>query len=43
MNGIDPFAYLVDILPRVATTPATDLGQLAPHRWTKSAAIPPSQ
>jgi hypothetical protein len=43
LNGLDPFAYLVDILPRVATTPAPDLGHLAPHRWTKSPAIPPSQ
>jgi len=43
LNGLDPFAYLVDILPRVATTPGTDLGHLAPHRWTKSPAIPPSQ
>ena len=33
MNRIDPFAYLVDVLPRIATTPESELGQLAPHRW----------
>jgi transposase len=38
LNGLDPFAYLVDILPRLAATPASELGQLAPHRWTKRAA-----
>ena len=40
MNGIDPFAYLVDILPRLATTPESELGQLAPHRWKPPATAP---
>jgi hypothetical protein len=33
MNGIDPFAYLVDVIPRIPLTPESELGQLAPHRW----------
>jgi transposase len=37
MNGIDPFAYLVDILPRIPATPQSELGQLAPHRWKPAA------
>jgi hypothetical protein len=43
MNGLDPFAYLVDILPRLATTPASELGHLAPHRWAKPPALTPTK
>jgi len=43
MNGIDPFAYLVDILHRLPLTPESELGQLAPHRWTKEQAIATSK
>jgi hypothetical protein len=39
MNGIDPFAYLVDVIPRIPLTAESELGQLAPHRWTKQQAI----
>jgi len=41
MNGLDPFAYLVDILPRIATTPASELGHLAAHRWKPPAPAAP--
>jgi len=39
MNGIDPFAYLVDVIPRIPLTAESELGQLAPHRWAKQQAI----
>jgi transposase len=39
MNGIDPFAYLVDVLHRLPSTPESEIGQLAPHRWRKEQAI----
>jgi hypothetical protein len=35
MNGIEPFAYLVDVLERLPATLESELGRLAPHRWTK--------
>jgi len=31
--GIDTFAYLRELLERLPTHPATDLGELLPHRW----------
>jgi hypothetical protein len=43
MNGIDPFAYLVDVLHRLPSTPESELEQLAPHRWTKQQAIATSK
>lgn len=32
-NGVEPFSYLVDVLTRLSTTPASELAQLLPHRW----------
>jgi hypothetical protein len=32
-NGVDPFAYLRDILDRLATHPASDIDSLLPDRW----------
>lgn len=32
-HGLDPFAYLRDILLRIATEPGTDLRQLLPDQW----------
>mgnify|MGYP006332870905 FL=1 len=32
-HGIDPFAYLRDVLLRIATEPGTDLRTLLPDRW----------
>jgi transposase len=33
LQGIDPFAYLRDVLVRVATTPPSEIGDLTPRRW----------
>ena len=33
MNGHDPYAYLRDVLTRLPTHKARDIGQLLPHRW----------
>lgn len=33
MNNIDPFAYLVDVLNRLPSTPPDQLDDLLPHRW----------
>jgi hypothetical protein len=35
MNGLEPFEYLVDVLNRLPTTPASELRQLLPNRWAK--------
>lgn len=32
-HGIDPFAYLRDVLTRIAATPLSQLDQFLPHRW----------
>lgn len=32
-HGLDPFAYLRDVLLRITTEPATDLRELLPDRW----------
>jgi transposase len=37
--GIDPFAYLRDVLDRVSTHPASRIEELLPDRW-KPAALP---
>ncbi len=36
-NGINPEAYLADVLLRVQTHPAARIEELLPHRWTVSA------
>ncbi len=33
LQGIDPQAYLADVLVRVATTPASRVGELTPRGW----------
>ncbi len=33
LNGHDPFAYLKDVLTRLPTHKASDIGTLLPHRW----------
>jgi transposase len=32
-HGIDPWAYLHDVLARIASTPMSQLGQFLPDRW----------
>lgn len=32
-HGVDPVAWLTDVLPRIATTRPAQYGDLLPHRW----------
>lgn len=34
LNGLDPYAYLKDVLDRLPTQRASDIGDLLPHRWS---------
>jgi IS66 C-terminal element len=34
VNGINPVAYLADVLLRVQTHPASRIDELLPHNWT---------
>ena len=38
LNGLDPHAYLRDVLQRLPTHKASQIGELLPHRWTSAAA-----
>jgi transposase len=33
LNGHDPYAYLKDVLTRLPTIKARDIGDILPHRW----------
>jgi hypothetical protein len=33
MNGHDPYAYLKDVLTRLPTQRASEIGQLLPNQW----------
>ena len=33
LNGHDPYAYLKDVLARLPTQRASEIGQLLPHQW----------
>ncbi|MNJ18698.1 hypothetical protein D3C77_130050 [compost metagenome] len=33
MNGHDPYAYLKDVLKRLPTQRASEIGQLLPNQW----------
>ena len=37
LNGHDPYAYLKDVLARLPTQRASQIGELLPHRWTPAA------
>ncbi len=37
-NGVNPLAYLEDVLTRVGSQPAKEIDDLLPHRWTPRAA-----
>jgi transposase len=41
VNGINPFDYLADVLPRLGTHPASRIAELLPHRWTPAQATAP--
>ncbi len=34
LNGLDPQAYLRDVLARLPTQPASRVEELLPHRWS---------
>ncbi|MFL5334343.1 MAG: IS66 family transposase, partial [Geminicoccaceae bacterium] len=38
MNGVNPEAYLADVLARIAEHPIRDIGELLPWRWKPSSA-----
>lgn len=33
LNGHDAYAYLKDVLARLPTQQASEIGELLPHRW----------
>jgi hypothetical protein len=37
LNGHDPYVYLKDVLQRLPTQRAGEIGQLLPHRWSPAA------
>ena len=37
LNGLDPWAYLADVLERLPTTKMAAIGELLPHRWAPPA------
>jgi transposase len=37
LNGHDPYVYFKDVLERLPTQRASDIGQLLPHRWSPAA------
>jgi hypothetical protein len=39
MNGVDPQAWLTDVLSRIAANPAHRLDELLPWNWKPRAAI----
>ncbi len=42
VHGINPVAYLADVLLRVQTHPASRIDELLPHRWKPPAEAQPS-
>ena len=38
LNGLEPYAYLKDVLTRLPTQPAARIEELLPHRWRPDAA-----
>jgi hypothetical protein len=43
MNGVDPQAWLADVLARIAAHPARRLNELPPWNWKQQAASIPAQ
>jgi len=37
LNGLDPYAYIRDVLERLPTQPASRIEELLPHRWAQAA------
>ncbi|WP_223782916.1 transposase domain-containing protein, partial [Myxococcus sp. AS-1-15] len=40
-NGVNPEAYLADVLMRLGSHPASRLDELLPHRWQPASASSP--
>jgi transposase len=40
MNGVDPQAWLADVLARIAGHPSHRLDELLPWNWRRSTAVP---
>jgi len=36
LNGLEPYAYLKDVLTRLPTLPSAQIEELLPHRWQSS-------
>ena len=36
LNGLDPHAYLRDVLERLPTQPASRIAELLPHCWSQT-------
>ena len=41
LHGIDPYTYLIDVLQRVGTHPATRVAELTPRIWKQHFAAHP--
>ena len=39
LNGLDPYAYLKDVLERLPTYKASAIEELLPHKWQPLAAV----
>ena len=39
LNGLDPYAYLKDVLERLPTHKASAIEELLPHKWQPLAAV----
>jgi hypothetical protein len=37
LNGLDPYAYMRDVLERLPTQPASRIAELLPHHWLPTA------
>jgi transposase len=40
LNGIDPQAWLADVIARISDTTVSRLPELLPWNWLRSAALP---
>jgi len=43
MQGIDPFAYLRDVIDRISTHPASRITELTPRGWAEAAGPRPTE
>jgi transposase len=42
LNGLDPWAYLRDVLERLPSHPNSRIDELLPHRWSPDTGLQPS-